>query len=86
MKITIDLSPALERSLNHQAEQQNVPLQILILKALSNWISTSENPSASERQSSKWPETILAYKGEPDFPAFEAYRQELSPLKEPELF
>ncbi len=37
-------------------------------------------------QVSQWPETVLSYDGVTDFPAFEAYRNELLPTRELELF
>jgi len=35
---------------------------------------------------SQWSKLILSYEGSPDFPAFESYRDELLPPREPELF
>lgn len=80
MQITINLPPDLEQDLIRQAVQSNVPLQTLILQALRR-ITQSTSASAST-----WPEIVLAYDGMPDFPAFEAYRNELLPPCEPDLF
>jgi hypothetical protein len=80
MQITIDLPPDLEQDLLRQAAQSNVPLQTLILQALRQTIQTPHVPTA------QWSEAILAYTGNPDFPAFESYRDELLPPREPELF
>ncbi|MGG6296596.1 hypothetical protein ACQ4M4_19570 [Leptolyngbya sp. AN02str] len=80
MQITIDLPPDLEQDLLRQAEQSNVPLQTLILRALRQIIQT---PLVSSAQ---WPEAILSYQGIPNFPAFESYRDELLPPRELELF
>ncbi|MCM1985284.1 hypothetical protein [Lyngbya confervoides] len=80
MQITIDLPPDLEQDLIRQAEQSNVPVQTLILQALRQIIQPL-SVSASQ-----WSETILSYEGAPDFPAFESYRDELLPPREPELF
>ncbi|MES1024734.1 hypothetical protein ABN584_17720 [Gloeocapsa sp. BRSZ] len=63
-----------------QAAQSNVPLQTLILQALRRMIQTPLNST------SQWSEVILSYKGIPDFPAFECYRDEILPPCEPELF
>lgn len=79
MQITIDLPPDLEQDLIRQAAQSNVPLQALILQVLGQIIQT---PSISLQ----WSDVVLAYKGIPDFPAFESYREELLPPREPELF
>ena len=80
MQITIDLPQDLEQSLIQQATQLNISLETLILQSLKQLTQTTPNPIAS------WPETILAYTGVPDFPAFESYRDELLPPREPELF
>ena len=80
MQITIDLPPDIEQDLIRQAAQSKVPLQTFILQALRGVIQT---PSAV---GGRWSETILSYKGVPDFPAFESYRDELLPPDEPELF
>ncbi|MBD1997144.1 hypothetical protein H6G00_10990 [Leptolyngbya sp. FACHB-541] len=80
MQITINLPPDLEQDLIRQAEQSNIPLQTLILQALRQMIQT---PPVS---TSQWSKVILSYEGSPDFPAFESYRDELLPPREPELF
>ncbi|NEQ70307.1 MAG: hypothetical protein F6K21_33410 [Symploca sp. SIO2D2] len=80
MQITINLPPDLEQDLLCQAAQSNVPLQTLILQALRQII---QPPPVS---TSQWSKIILSYEGNPDFPAFESYRDELLPPREPELF
>lgn len=80
MQITIDLPPDLEQDLIRQAAQSNVPLQTLILQALRQII---QPPSVS---TSQWSEIVLSYEGNPDFPTFESYRDELLPPREMELF
>ncbi len=80
MQITINLPPDLEQDLLRQAEQSNVPLQTLILKALRQM---TQIPRVS---TSQWSESILSYEGISDFPPFESYRDELLSPPEPELF
>lgn len=80
MQITIDLPPDLEQDLLLQAAQSNVPLQTLILQSLRQMIQSSAIST------SQWSEVILSYEGIPDFPAFESYRDELLPPREPKLF
>ncbi|MBD2070214.1 hypothetical protein H6F93_22320 [Leptolyngbya sp. FACHB-671] len=80
MQIMIDLPPDLEQDLIRQAAQSNVPLQTLILQALRQLIHSKSDST------SQWLEVILSYKGSPDFPAFESYRDELLPPREAELF
>ncbi|MEM6432716.1 MAG: hypothetical protein AAF773_02495 [Cyanobacteria bacterium P01_D01_bin.115] len=80
MQVTINLPPDLEQDLIRQAAQSNMPLQTLILQALRR---TTQSTAAV---TSQWSEIVIAYAGTPDFPAFEAYRDELLPPHEPELF
>ncbi|MEQ8974099.1 MAG: hypothetical protein RIE73_27360 [Coleofasciculus sp. C1-SOL-03] len=80
MQITIDLPPDLEQDLIHQATQSNIPLPTLIVQVLRR---TMQTPPISVSQ---WPEAILSYQGVPDFPAFESYRDERLPPREPEIF
>jgi hypothetical protein len=80
MQITIDLPQDLEQDLIRQAAQSNVPLQSLIIQALRQLTQPSQSPN------SQWSEAVLSYSGVSDFPAFESYRDELLPPREPELF
>jgi hypothetical protein len=80
MQIMIDLPQDLEQELIRQATQSNIPLQTLILQAL------RQLTQAAPRTASQWSDTVLSYSGIPDFPAFESYRDELLPPREPELF
>jgi hypothetical protein len=80
MQITIDLPQDLEQDLIHQAAQSNIPLQTFVLEALRQLVQPKAERLA------QWPTEILNYQGDPDFPAFESYRDELLPLSEPELF
>ncbi|MFE4108535.1 hypothetical protein [Almyronema epifaneia] len=80
MQITINLPPDLEKDLIRQASQANIPLQTLILQALRQ---VAQPTAATTPQ---WPEIVLSYEGTSDFPAFESYRDELLPPREPELF
>jgi hypothetical protein len=80
MQITIDLPQDLEQDLIRQAAQSNIPLQTLIIQALRQ--ITQPIPSAV----SQWSDVVLSYERLPDFPAFESYRDELLPPREPELF
>lgn len=80
MQITINLPSDLEQDLIRQASQSNIPLQTLILQALRQ----VAQPSAVG--ASQWSDIVLSYEDTPDFPAFESYRDELLPPREPELF
>ncbi|MEL7505143.1 MAG: hypothetical protein AAFN18_22045 [Cyanobacteria bacterium J06554_6] len=80
MQITINLPPDLEQDLLRQAEQSDIPLQALILQALRQIIQPLAVATA------QWSDAVLSYKAEPDFPAFESYRNDLLPPREMELF
>jgi hypothetical protein len=80
MQITIDLPQDLEQDLLRQAAQSNVPLQALIIQALRQLTQPVPAPV------SQWSDAVLSYRGIPDFPAFESYRDELLPPQEMELF
>ncbi len=81
MQITIQLPDDLKQHLVNRATQLNVSLETLILQSLRQ----SQSPPNSSA-SSQWSETVLGYKGSPDFPAFEFYRNDLLPPREPEFF
>lgn len=80
MQITINIPKDLEQKLIQQATQLNIPLEIFILQSLRQLTQTTQSKVAC------WSDTILSYKGDPDFPAFESYRDQLLPPREPELF
>ena len=80
MRIVINLPPDLEQGLVRQAEQIDTSLQALILQALRQIIQPL---TVSNTQ---WLEAVLTYQGNPDFPAFESYRDDLLPPREAELF
>jgi hypothetical protein len=80
MQVTINLPQDLGQNLIQQAKQLNIPLETLILQSLNQLTQVKQSNTAG------WPDIILAFNGEPDFPAFESYRDELLPPREPELF
>lgn len=80
MQVTINLPQDLEQNLIQQAQQLNIPLETLILQSL-NQLTQVKQPNVGG-----WPDIILEFNGEPDFPTFESYRDELLPPREPELF
>lgn len=80
MQITINLPQDLEQNLVDQAAQLNVSLETLILQSL------RQLSQSSAGNNSGWSDVILSFTGIPDFPAFESYRDDLLPPREPELF
>ena len=80
MQITIDLPQDLEQDLIYQSMQTNIPLQTLIIQSL------RQLTRPAPIDDNEWPDEIMSYTGVPDFPAFESYRDELLPLREPEPF
>lgn len=55
--------------------------EALVLQTLTQLLATQPQQPISQ-----WPEIILTFTGIPDFPAFESYRDELLPPREPEIF
>jgi hypothetical protein len=80
MKIIIDLPQDLEQDLIRQSKQLNIPVETLILQSLLQLNQGIPSPVSG------WSDLIQNYEGVPDFPAFESYRDELLPPREPELF
>lgn len=80
MQINLNLPPDLEQDLLRQAAQSNVSLQTFILQALRQMIHPQSVPG------SQWPESVLSFEGVPDFPRFEAGRDDLLPPAESGLF
>lgn len=81
MQITIQLPDDLKQHLVNRATQLNVSLETLILQSLLQLSQSSPNNITLQ-----WSEAVLSYTGIPDFPAFESYRADLLPPREPELF
>jgi hypothetical protein len=79
VQITINLPPDLEQDLIRQASQANIPLQTLIFEALRQ-VTQPINAATSQ-----WSDIVLSYDGTSGFPAFETYRDELLPPREPDL-
>lgn len=80
MQITINLPEDIEQYLIREANKANISPQTLILQALRQ---LTRNPQGTTAQ---WSDIILSHQGFPDFPAFESYRDELLPPREPEFF
>ena len=74
MHFNIYLDDETGRSLNQLAELSGESRNALIRKAISEWIAKQARPA--------WPQTILDWRGIPDFPAFESSRSELKPASE----
>lgn len=80
MQITINLPPDLEQYLLRQSAQSNLPLSLIVLQVLRQFLQIS--PISV----SQWPDAVLAYEPSPDFPEFESYRDELISPQEVDLF
>jgi hypothetical protein len=78
MQITIDLPQDLEQELIRQSNRLNIPLETLILQSLRQLNQGISSPVSG------WSELIQSYEGVPDFSAFESYRNELLPSREPD--
>ncbi|MFW5766234.1 MAG: hypothetical protein ACOC07_18955 [Coleofasciculus sp.] len=85
MQITLNIPKDLEQKLIQQATQLNIPLESFILQSLCQLTQTNQMTQTNQSKVACWSDTILSYKGDPDFPAFESYRNELLSPRE-ELF
>ncbi|OKH18766.1 hypothetical protein [[Limnothrix rosea] IAM M-220] len=80
MQITIDLPADLEKELIAKASESKLPLQTLILQTL------RQNTQTVPTVMTQWPQEILDFYGDSEFPAFESHREDLVPPPEVELF
>lgn len=74
MNVNIYLEEALAKSLNQCVKQTGQSRNAIIREAVKEWIM--------HHQITKWPASIVNYKGMPEFPAFESHRNDLLPPDE----
>jgi hypothetical protein len=79
MKITLQLPPDLERQLLDSADRSQQTPEALIVQTLRQHLPLFPD-------STGWPQVVLDYAGDPEFPAFESARDELLSPSEPDLF
>jgi hypothetical protein len=79
MKITLQLPPDLERQLLDSADRNQQTPEALILQTLRQNLPIVPHTA-------DWPQVVLNYAGDPEFPAFESARDELLPPREPDWF
>lgn len=77
MNVTIYLEDPLAHELAHWSKTSGQNRNAIIREAIHEWIA--------HRKQREWPEIILKFKGEKNFPAFENYRDELQTPKEDPL-
>ncbi|MES2614250.1 MAG: ribbon-helix-helix domain-containing protein [Bdellovibrionota bacterium] len=70
MNVNVYLEDSLGHNLDNISKEIGKSRNFIIREAIKEWL---ENHS----QTNHWPELILNFKGVPDFPAFESYRNEL---------
>nr|CAA6830443.1 MAG: Unknown protein [uncultured Thiotrichaceae bacterium] len=76
MNFNIYLDDQLGAELTEAAKVNKKSRNALIRDAVALWLKTHKN--------SQWPDDVLAFEGIPDFPAFEAQRDDLgSPKDDP---
>lgn len=77
MNVTIYLEDPLAKELSHWSKSSGQNRNAIIREAIHEWLE--------HRKQQQWPEAVLQFKGEADFPAFETYRNELQIPKEDPL-
>lgn len=77
MNVNIYLEENLAHQLDEYIEQSGTKRNAVIREAIKEWLA--------RHQPQKWPDCIMNFKGDPDFPAFESFRENLLPPKEDPL-
>jgi hypothetical protein len=77
MNVNIYLEENLAHQLDKYIEQSGTKRNAIIREAIKEWLA--------RRQPQKWPDCIMNFKGDPDFPPFESFRENLLPPKEDPL-
>jgi hypothetical protein len=70
MHFNIYLDDALGQQLTAEAQRTGASRNALIRKAIGEWLARRAQP--------QWPEVVMAFNGQPDMPAFEASRAQLT--------
>lgn len=77
MNINVYIEESLSKQLNACAKSLHRPRNAIIREALKEWLD--------HHQKKSWPASILKFKGIPNAPAFESFREELTPPPEDPL-
>lgn len=77
MNINVYLEDELAQELLNCSKSTDQSRNAIIRTAIRDWLK--------QQQGGNWPHNFLAFKGVPDFPAFEASRDELKPPPEDPL-
>ena len=81
MEITIDLDELTVARIDQAAATQIGGRDMLIWRAINQWLSREEEKYRIEQQARPWPKEVMAFQGVPDVIPFESYREELLPLR-----
>jgi len=73
MNFNIYLDDETARQLQQETEKNHLSRNAIIREAITSWLNNKHK---------QWPEEILNYQGDEDFPAFESYREELTEIKD----
>jgi len=74
MNINIYLEDFLAEEITAYSKNSGKTRNAVIREALKTWLKIQKKK--------QWPKAVLQYKGCPDWPPFESYRDELNPPKE----
>ena len=73
MNFNIYLDDETAKLLQLETKKSNLSRNAIIRQAIESWLSNKKR---------EWPEEILNYQGDEQFPAFEGYREELKDIKD----
>jgi len=73
MNFNIYLDDETAKLLQLETKKSNLSRNAIIRQAIESWLSNKKR---------EWPEEILNYQGDEQFPAFESYREELKDIKD----
>ena len=73
MNFNIYLDDETANLLQQETQESHLSRNAIIRQAITSWLTHKHK---------QWPEEILNYQGDEDFPAFETYREELTEIKD----
>tara|TARA_R110000868_G_scaffold158036_3_gene385784 strand:- start:33093 stop:33329 length:237 start_codon:yes stop_codon:yes gene_type:complete len=74
MNFNVYIENTLAERMNSLARETHMSRNAIIRVALKNWVDEHEHQA--------WPNAVLNFKGDPDFPGFEDHRDDLLPPKD----
>ena len=73
MNFNIYLDDKTAKQLEQETQKSQLSRNAIIRQAITSWLN---------KKNKSWPDEILNYQGDENFPAFESYRKELTEIKD----